>query len=117
MLSYSQDLPFGGTKASGYGRFGGPEGLRALTAPKAIIVDRWPWLIQTSIPAALDYPVRSISKSWCVFMSLCYEPRNERKLMCLVTVGREFVSGLTSLFFGDSYRAQFDGLLRVLGAR
>lgn len=60
----NQDLPFGGTKASGYGRFGGPEGLRSLTLTKAIMVDRWPQLIQTSIPRVLDYPLRSLIQSW-----------------------------------------------------
>lgn len=45
---------------------GGPEGLRALTNPKAIMVDRWPALIQTSIPKVLDYPIRSLYQSWCV---------------------------------------------------
>lgn len=43
---------------------GGPEGLRALTNAKAIIVDRWPFLIQTAIPSALDYPIRSLPGSW-----------------------------------------------------
>lgn len=45
---------------------GGPEGLRALTNPKAIMVDRWPSLIQTSIPKVLDYPIRQLGNSWCV---------------------------------------------------
>ena len=43
---------------------GGPEGLRGLTNPKAIVVDRWPFLAQTSIPAPLDYPIRSLNNSW-----------------------------------------------------
>lgn len=50
---------------------GGPEGLRALTNPKAIIVDRWPALIQTRIPKVLDYPIRSLCKSWCAQI-LCW---------------------------------------------
>ncbi|EIN13899.1 Aldedh-domain-containing protein [Punctularia strigosozonata HHB-11173 SS5] len=88
----SQDLPFGGTKASGYGRFGGPEGLRSLTNPKAIMTDRLPWLIQTSIPAPLDYPVRSLVQSW------------------------EFVSGLISFLYADGWRASFNGLGKLIGA-
>jgi hypothetical protein len=62
----NQDLPFGGTKLSGYGRFGGPEGLRSLTLTKVIILDRWPSLLQTSIPKVLDYPMRSLVQSWQV---------------------------------------------------
>lgn len=88
----NQDLPFGGTKASGYGRFGGPEGLRALTSPKAIIVDRWPSFIQTSIPKALDYPIKSLHISW------------------------EFASGLVQLLYADSFRAQFRGLATLVWA-
>lgn len=85
MLFYSQALPFGGVKSSGYGRFGmtffgygfsplfiplriqgGPEGLRSLTNLKAIIIDRWPSLIQTSIPKVIDYPLHSFQHSWFV---------------------------------------------------
>lgn len=35
-----------------------------MTNTKAVVVDRWGWAIQTSIPAVLDYPVRSVSQSW-----------------------------------------------------
>ncbi|PGH12779.1 hypothetical protein AJ80_06603 [Polytolypa hystricis UAMH7299] len=54
---YAVGLPFGGLKGSGYGRFGGAEGLRNLSNLKAVCVDRYP-LIQTKIPPAVDYPIQ-----------------------------------------------------------
>lgn len=45
---------------------GGPEGLRSLTNPKAIMTDRWPSIVQTQIPKVLDYPIRSLFQSWYV---------------------------------------------------
>ncbi|KAL5534092.1 hypothetical protein ACEPAG_553 [Sanghuangporus baumii] len=88
----NQDLPFGGAKSSGYGRFGGPEGLRSLTNAKAIVVDRWPFLVQTGIPAPLDYPIRSLISSW------------------------EFVSGLIQLLHGDTLHSRFYGLVQLVRA-
>ncbi|PBK87519.1 ALDH-like protein [Armillaria gallica] len=86
------DLPFGGTKYSGYGRFAGPEGLRSLTNPKAIMVDRWPVFIQTSIPKVLDYPIRSLTTSWF------------------------FTSGLVRFLYADGWRARIRGLITVIKA-
>jgi len=85
----NQDLPFGGTKMSGYGRFGGPEGLRSLTYPKAIVSDRFPTLIQTSIPKVLDYPLGSLSHSW------------------------NFLANLIRFLYADGWRTRIRSLVEV----
>ena len=61
---YAVSLPFGGAKESGYGRFGGQEGLRGLCNTKAVCRDRFPSLLSTSIPGALDYPIPDVVKGW-----------------------------------------------------
>ncbi|KAH9982949.1 Aldedh-domain-containing protein [Lactifluus volemus] len=86
------NLPFGGTKSSGYGRFGGPEGLRSLTNPKAVIVDRWPWLFETKIPWVLDYPIRSPLRAWCV------------------------ASGIVVALYADGWRERFESLRLIINA-
>jgi acyl-CoA reductase-like NAD-dependent aldehyde dehydrogenase len=52
-----QSLPFGGVNDSGFGRFAGIEGLRALCVERSIVTDRFPGIIQTSIPKPIDYPI------------------------------------------------------------
>ncbi|EXJ89120.1 NAD-dependent aldehyde dehydrogenase [Capronia epimyces CBS 606.96] len=57
---YACSMPFGGVKGSGYGRFGGKEGLRALSNVKSVCVDAsWATVlgIRTTIPPKLQYPV------------------------------------------------------------
>lgn len=66
-VTYMVQLPFGGVKGSGYGRFAGKEGLRSLCNQKAVTRDRWPWLIKTSIPGPMDLPLkgkRAGAKAW-----------------------------------------------------
>ncbi|MCJ1249613.1 Meiotic Sister-Chromatid recombination aldehyde dehydrogenase [Trapelia coarctata] len=61
---YAVQLPFGGVGGSGYGRFAGEEGLRAICNTKAVCRDRWPGLLSTGIPPAVDYPITSAQKAW-----------------------------------------------------
>lgn len=45
----AQDLPFGGVKASGYGRMNGRDGLRAYTNAKAVLSDRFGFSVPPKI--------------------------------------------------------------------
>ncbi|KAG0335237.1 Meiotic Sister-Chromatid recombination aldehyde dehydrogenase [Podila humilis] len=65
-----QSLPFGGVGISGYGRFGGPEGLRAVCHQRSITVDRWPSLIQTFLPPVLQYPMTNVGDAIVVTRDL-----------------------------------------------
>lgn len=55
---YAVQLPFGGVKGSGYGRFAGDEGLRGLCNLKAVCVDKFPKVLGTAIPPRVDYPIQ-----------------------------------------------------------
>ncbi|KAJ4369189.1 Meiotic Sister-Chromatid recombination aldehyde dehydrogenase [Neocucurbitaria cava] len=58
-VTYMVQLPFGGRKGSGYGRFAGQEGLRSLCNQKSITRDRWAWAgVKTGIPPPMDIPLR-----------------------------------------------------------
>lgn len=48
-------LPFGGVKASGFGCFGGPEGLRGFCRQVSVVTDRFP--MRTTTPPFLMYPM------------------------------------------------------------
>ncbi|KAJ2375290.1 Meiotic Sister-Chromatid recombination aldehyde dehydrogenase, partial [Coemansia sp. RSA 2603] len=58
-----QSLPFGGVGISGFGRFAGPEGLRALCVEKAFTEDRLPF-VKTPIPPIVDYPIQNTEKGY-----------------------------------------------------
>ncbi|KAK8149774.1 Meiotic Sister-Chromatid recombination aldehyde dehydrogenase [Beauveria asiatica] len=62
---YAVQLPFGGVRGSGYGRFAGQEGLRGLCNIKSVCEDRFGWLgIRTAIPPPMQYPVLHQKHSW-----------------------------------------------------
>lgn len=94
---------------------GGPEGLRSLTSPKAIIIDRWPSLIQTSIPKVLDYPLRSLYNSWFVVF-VVDNSINHFHWCRYISTSREFSSGLVRFLYGDGWRTRIGGLLGVISA-
>ena len=85
-----QSLPFGGVKESGYGRFAGVEGIRALTTPKAVAEDAFPFLIKTQIPPLLRYPIPD--------------------------AGFGFVCGLIRMFYAPEWGTTAAGLRDVIGA-
>ncbi|KAK3673153.1 Meiotic Sister-Chromatid recombination aldehyde dehydrogenase [Recurvomyces mirabilis] len=86
---YAVQLPFGGVKGSGYGRFAGEEGLRSLCNAKSVCQDRWPGLIKTSIPPKLDYPMRK--GAW------------------------EMGRGVVEVGYGEDWRRRAGGLRSILG--
>lgn len=86
---YAVQLPFGGVRGSGYGRFAGAEGLRGLCNLKSVCEDRVSSLIRTAIPGDLDYPM------------------NGKR-------GPEAGMGVVELGYGEWWR-KIGGLRRILG--
>jgi hypothetical protein len=79
---------------SGYGRFAGEEGLRSLCNTKAVCRDRFPRLINTTIPKPLDYPIASAKKGWkmCVgIVELGYGETLKRRAAGLLKLARNAV--------------------------
>jgi len=83
-----QSLPFGGTKSSGYGRFGGEEGLRACCQLVAITED-YSKLAETNLPGAFKYPIAQTAP--------------------------QAAAGLIELAYGDGLLKRLAGLKALLG--
>jgi acyl-CoA reductase-like NAD-dependent aldehyde dehydrogenase len=85
---YAVQLPFGGVKGSGYGRFAGEEGLRGLCNIKSVCEDRWGWAgIKTAIPSQIQYPIPDTGK------------------------GFRFTSSVIGLGYGTGFMGRLAGLL------
>jgi acyl-CoA reductase-like NAD-dependent aldehyde dehydrogenase len=88
---YAVQLPFGGVRGSGYGRFAGEEGLRGLCNLKAICQDKWDWAgIQTAIPKQIQYPIPDTQK------------------------GYEFTRAVVEIGYGIGAKGSLQGVKRVL---
>ncbi|GKY91817.1 hypothetical protein MPSEU_000153300 [Mayamaea pseudoterrestris] len=83
-----QSLPFGGVGQSGFGRFGGVEGLRALCLERSILTDRIPG-VRTSIPSPIDYPIDK-------------------------TKGFPFASALVQILYSESLWQKVKGIVNVI---
>jgi len=83
-----QSLPFGGCKESGFGRFAGIEGLRALCLERSIVVDRIPF-VKTSIPTCIDYPIDQVK-------------------------GFPFTESLIQLFYNESLIGKIKGIVGLI---
>jgi delta 1-pyrroline-5-carboxylate dehydrogenase len=83
-----QSLPFGGCKESGFGRFAGIEGLRALCLERSIVVDRIPG-VKTGIPKPIDYPIDQVK-------------------------GFPFTESLIQLFYNESLWGKIKGIFGLI---
>ena len=83
-----QSLPFGGVNESGFGRFAGIEGLRALCLERSILLDAIPG-VKTTIPPPVDYP---IDKS----------------------KGLPFSASLVQLFYNESILGKIKGIIGLI---
>ena len=87
-----QSLPFGGVKQSGFDRFGGVEGLRGLTIPKAVAEDAAPWLMTSTIPPPWQVPVPDISFAFGTsLVTMFYGPGLSYKIKGLFSLAACFI--------------------------
>jgi acyl-CoA reductase-like NAD-dependent aldehyde dehydrogenase len=95
---YATQLPFGGVRGSGYGRFAGEEGLRSVSNLKSVCEDRWPRVIGTKIPPRVDYPI---------YKGQTAKENGEGAW--------EMCKGVVQTGYGMSLSGKARGILRILG--
>lgn len=99
---YVCSLPFGGVGGSGYGRFGGVEGLRGVCNAKAVCDDGYGGIVKTGIPPRMDYRLGRKAKT-----SKWAARQDEAKRW-------GFVTGVITLGFGLTLSQQAQGLWSIL---
>lgn len=88
---YVCQLPFGGIHGSGYGKFGGEEGLLGLCNAKSVCFDKLPF-ISTQIPGPLDYPIKNSKSAWRFvksFITGSYTNSTWTRIKALLSLARE----------------------------
>lgn len=88
---YICQLPFGGINGSGYGKFGGEEGLLGLCNAKSICYDKFSF-VSTQIPSPLDYPIISNRKAWDFvknFIIGAYTLSNWQRIKSLISLAKD----------------------------
>ena len=88
---YVCQLPFGGIHGSGYGKFGGEEGLLGLCNAKSVCFDTLPF-VSTQIPPPLDYPIANTNKKpWTfvkAFITSSYTPSIWQRIKSLLQLAK-----------------------------
>jgi hypothetical protein len=122
-----QALPFGGVRVSGFDRFAGPEGLRALCLQKSFVTDLYvrlclmsptPWCVDLcehptySHPRPFSFACRALD---------CRIPGMRISVPPVISYpgtprGVQFVKGLVGVLYGMSLGKRFSSLFSLLQA-
>ncbi|KAL6935235.1 hypothetical protein ACO0R3_001209 [Hanseniaspora guilliermondii] len=89
---YPSNLPFGGYPGkSGYGKFGGSDGLLGLTNQKSISYNKLSFF-KTKIPGKIDYPIKNNRSAWWFIKNLnalSYAETNCQRIKAIFNLCRD----------------------------
>lgn len=89
---YPSNLPFGGYPGkSGYGKFGGSDGLLGLTNQKSISYNKLSFF-KTKIPGKIDYPIKNNRSAWWFIKNLnalSYAETNSQRIKAIFNLCRD----------------------------